>query len=710
MYEFKGKWLCDERFLRCEPLNIFHKEYSDFKEPFHPEELKNVHMLVRGSFRVNPSEWDSIRLVFSADDWCRIRVNGQIAAIGPCEGYFFAYYRCETDIKKYLKNGVNDIEIEVIYMGVVNRVTNSGDLRMGCVADIYGIRGGEPELLYCTDDKPSAGWKYTILRIYTSKTTFGYSTQFTEDYDSRLEPSENDFRPCVSRKTDYIFEDKPAEMLQIYETFPEYSENLPEGGIFYDFGHELTGMLSVRAKGPSGSRIRILCGEETDESPEKVRYGMRCRCNYEDFWTLSDDSGCLDQFDYKAFRYASLIPEGGAEILGFSVIERHNPFDDSACVLESSDKILESVFNICKNGVKYGSQDVFVDCPSREKGQYAGDMTITSASSLWLTGSGTLTRKAIENQMQSAYVCPGLMAVAPGSQMQEIADYSLQFPILALRYYKFSGDIDFLKKCYEASLGIYSHFSAYERGDGLLDTVSDKWNLVDWPEEFTDGYDFPLGATKESGAHPGVHNVINAFYIGFLFQLEEMADILGIKHDMRAEKRAETFNRVFFDAKTGLYVDAECSRHSALHSNVLPLFYGFAPENNVGHIADFLYGKKLCCGVYFAYFLLKALSRAGRYSEAWSLVTSTDKNSWHNMVREGGTTCFEAWGKDRKKNTSLCHPWASAPVSVILEDILGLNLDGTAGESHIPGNVRIKVRTPFHGELVYEVRGGSICG
>ena len=32
------------------------------------------------------------------------------------------------------------------------------------------------------------------------------------------------------------------------------------------------------------------------------------------------------------------------------------------------------------------------------------------------------------------------MAVTPGSLMQEIADYSLQFPIIALRYYDFTGD------------------------------------------------------------------------------------------------------------------------------------------------------------------------------------------------------------------------------------------------------------------------------
>lgn len=47
-------------------------------------------------------------------------------------------------------------------------------------------------------------------------------------------------------------------------------------------------------------------------------------------------------------------------------------------------------------------------CPSREKGQYTGDMTITGASHLLLTGDPSLLKKAIENQVQSLQFTPGL--------------------------------------------------------------------------------------------------------------------------------------------------------------------------------------------------------------------------------------------------------------------------------------------------------------
>jgi len=80
----------------------------------------------------------------------------------------------------------------------------------------------------------------------------------------------------------------------------------------------------------------------------------------------------------------------------------------------------------------------------------------------------------------------------------------------------------------------------------------------------------------------------------------------------------------------------------------------------------------LSCGVYFAYFVLKALVKAGEHDFVYELLTCTDERSWGNMIKEGATTCFEAWGKDQKWNTSLCHPWASSPIIILIEDFNGI--------------------------------------
>jgi len=650
-----AKWIVPTEFEHIAPINVYHRQQEKVEIPL-PEELQHRHMLVRRTFTLSHVEPTRIRI--TADDYYKLYINGRFVCQGPAQGYPFCYYWNETDITAYLREGENEIIADVYYQGLINRAYNSGDRRMGMIAELFA---GESCIL-STDER----WEYTMSEAYAKEKTIGYDTMFAEHFDSRRTPSH--WQSCRTKTTDYTFSEAPAKLLQVYEKAPVSTEALPDGGILCDFGEEITASLHLTATGTDGARIRILCGEELEDSPIKVRYDMRCSCVCEEFWTLADGENELTQYDYRAFRYVALLPEPGAAIGQVSAVVRHYPFDDDYCTLETDNEILQSVWQICKNGLKYGAQEAFVDCPMREKGQYAGDLTISSASHIILTGDLSLFRKALDNQIQSAFIDPGLMAVTPGSLMQEIADYSLQFPILALRHYHYTGDKVYLRKCYEICDGIVSHFAQFAREDGLLQDVDDKWNLVDWPANLRDDYDFPLTTVMEKGHGP--HNVLNAFYIGCVTQTEEIAKLLGIERENRSHALTEAFRNAFFNPETGLYTDSPNTIHSALHSNAIAAFYGLNRPEEAQAIRDLIMEKGLCCGVYMAYFVLKALCRMGYHEDAYALIINESEHGWYNMVREGGTTCFEAWGKDQKWNTSLCHPWASGPIPVLAEDIL----------------------------------------
>ena len=73
-------------------------------------------------------------------------------------------------------------------------------------------------------------------------------------------------------------------------------------------------------------------------------------------------------------------------------------------------------------------------------------------------------------------------------------------------------------------------------------------------------------------------------------------------------------------------------------------------------------------GVYMAYFTLAALVKCGEQKLAEEL--ALDEGAWRLMLAEGATTTFEAWGKEQKWNTSLFHPWATAPVIVFAKDAI----------------------------------------
>ena len=142
-----------------------------------------------------------------------------------------------------------------------------------------------------------------------------------------------------------------------------------------------------------------------------------------------------------------------------------------------------------------------------------------------------------------------------------------------------------------------------------------------------------------------------------------------------------------------MFADSKGSSHTAVHSNIYPLYFGLIPEEAKEHVVSFLREKGLCCGVMLSYFLLKGLAGAGYYREMYELLVNDSEHGWVNMLREGATTCLEAWGKNQKWNTSFCHPWGTAPISIIIEDLCGIQLDekeekGYREVPHLPESMK----------------------
>lgn len=691
MEVFKPIWYTIPEFADVVALSLYHKEQEAVTVKNNG--ISNLHVLARSDFLAKANK--SYRLYITADDYYKLYINGAYVTQGPAPAYPEAYYYNTVELDNYLNPGRNVIAVHLYYQGLLNRVCNSGDNRFGIAT---GIQERMPEQVETPEKMYELKWRYRISDAYDGGTT-GYDTQFLENFDARkwehnwntLEYKERGFREMVVAKwADYKLIPQPTKQLALYPAEPICLEKKPEG-LFVDMGEELTGMLCIRARGRAGCKVVIRCGEELDASGG-VRYQMRCNCTYEETWTLDEGENFLEQYDYKAFRYVWLGFEAPVEVEKLWVQVRHYPMEEQACMFTCSDKRLEQIFSICKNAVKYGTQEGYLDCPTREKGQYLGDAIITAHAQVWLTGSVDMLRKCIAQFAQTADICPGLMGVAPGGLMQEIADFSLLFGELLLLDYQFTEDKEFLRKYYPVAKGIADYFKQYERADGLLCQVADKWNLVDWPENIRDGYDFTLSRPVVA---EGCHNVINALYIGAIKNLERMETLLEFPVSCDSEKRKEAFVRTFFREKTALFADSEESMHSAVHSNVYALYFGLVPKAYERKVADFLVKSGLRCGVFVSYFFLKALARVGRYEDVYRLLVNETEHGWVNMLREGATTCFEAWGKDQKWNTSLCHPWASAPIVIIIEDIAGFFT-----EEHIPKEVtEFCLQVPYRGKM-----------
>lgn len=238
-----------------------------------------------------------------------------------------------------------------------------------------------------------------------------------------------------------------------------------------------------------------------------------------------------------------------------------------------------------------------------------------------------------------------------------------------------SGDVSAIARHWgclstEKLLGRYAR-----RSDGLLLTGGEKrrgciipggGDIVDWPPEERDGFEF----------RP-VNGVVNAFYYRNLIEMSQMTHALGRSAEsetlaVRAAQVKKAYRNVFRDARTGLFVDGEGSRHSSLHVNTVALAFGLAEPDEMSRLVQFLDDRKLSCSVYFAQYLLEAFCKAGRVDKAIEIMASDGDRSWKGMMDFGSTITMEAWNMRVKPNQDLNHAWGTAPLNIISRYILGV--------------------------------------
>ena len=661
-------WLRDPVFENVPVIDLLHRQNAKGPETSGP---RNVHTLFRKEVYLREQPTLAL-LTITGDDYYKLYINGQDAVQGPEGGYAFAYPYYWLDVTEFLKGGVNCLASHVYYQGLVNRAFNSGDNRSGFMMRLAVTYPGGGEEVFQT----GLDWKCTTLAAFHGTGTLGYETQFVEDIDMRQIPrgwrsagfDDSAWAAPLVGRQDHVFTQQITPPLQRYRLDPVVSKDLGGGRYFYDFGKEIVGTTRLRLTGPEGHVITVHHGEELS-GPDEVRFKLRANCNYEEKVTLSGEADLVEFYDYRAFRYAEVLDAPGPVEIWVEV--RHHPFDEGAATLTSSMPLVEDIWRICKNGVRMGSQGGFLDCPSREKGQYLGDTVIIARSHLWLTGDTMLTKKALKDFADARVIHPGLMAVAPGNFMQEIAEFPLQYPIMLEFYLEHSGDTAFVKKTVEEVFpGLFSYFAGFENASGLLTGLKgEKWVLVDWPANLRDGYDYGYAENR-------ANTVVNAFYYGALTTAARLHARLGLDSkpfEERAERVAEAFATQLVDPATGLYVDAPGSKHSSLHANAIPLCFGLTRGADPEAMIDLIREKRLSCGVYIASYVIEGLFRAGEADLAWSLITSDDVHSWNEMLKHGATACLEAWGPDQKGNCSWCHPWSSCPVYLIAEYVMGLS-------------------------------------
>lgn len=498
---------------------------------------------------------------------------------------------------------------------------------------------------------------------------------------------------------------------------PASEDKLVAGGAQFDFGKDAFGWLELRVPENTNGDYEVRLGERLkedgmlDSGPGgSVRFvsvtGRVERSGWMRIPLVADMRNTRGMNELTAAQVVRLPNEIGV-VMPFRYVEiakapfkvaiddvrrvwLHWDVDRQASSFASSLPSLDRVYDFCKYSIEATSfAGVYVD-GDRERIPYEADAYINQ-----------LGHYAMDCDFEMARLTYRRLLEHPTWP----TEWKQHMIMIAWTDWMWSGSLDLVAASYEI-LKDDKLLLSLSREDGLIVSGGTRYpkpangdDIVDWPVCERDSFD----------ARP-VNAVVNAFHYLNLVQMSEMAFALGHKADgtffrKRAQRVKASYNRVFFDPRTSLYVDGEGSSHSSLHANAAALAFDLVPEEHIGGVADFLERKGMTCSVYFAQYLLEALFKANRADAAIRLMASEDERSWIGMMKQGSTITMEAWNSTVKPNQDWNHAWGTAPLNIIARYVLGVT-------PATPGFGKVRIR-PQSGRManvsgIVPIPGGQV--
>ena len=469
--------------------------------------------------------------------------------------------------------------------------------------------------------------------------------------------------------------------------------------ILVDFGRVSFGNIQLMPTASNGQSLTVHFGEDLKngrinrQPPGTVRYALaEARPNGSETITVApppdprntqNDRPNTPPAVRTPSEWGVILPFRWVEIEGWpgelspqSIVRKSafaSTWDDKAASFESSDEMLNRIWEFCRYSIKATTfAGIYVD-GDRERIPYEADAYLNQLSHYYTDKDIQMARDTFDWLMKHP-TWP--------------TEWAFHMIFMAHADYRHTGDATWVAARYEALKPKLLLERA--RADGLL--VSNaaqvkKNDIIDWPQGERDGFKLKP-----------VNTVINAFHIRSLQMMAELAKAAGkgseaAKYQAMASKAHAAFQKNLFLPAKGAYRDGEGTEHTSQHASLFPLAFGLVPDEHTPAVVGFVQGRGMACSVYAAQYLMEGLFSHGGAHRALELITAPTDRSWRHMVESGATISWEAWDLKYKPNQDWNHAWGAAPGNLLPRYVLG-------AEALEPGWKQVRIR-PHPGTLTH---------
>ncbi len=638
---------------------------------------------------------------------CEIQLLGASWFVGWLDGHYFcegparfpvAYPEYQT-YRIHLPAGSHVLAIQVHQIGVVTRILDNPGPFLYCVIKEGGkeipvswkcirlkgyasqVRRINPELGYiewCDTRKLPAGW---------NKKDFNDSSWNEPVIVSRklgkLEPLSTDNTRSIVHQLEPIAsgqfvnkfgyaKDDPAARFFLCNLMPKKT---PPDGVWrrYDLGRVRLMRPRFVLDLPEGAVVEFAYSEELINGRVTpwitLSAGESCNMDHyvarggkQEFFPLTPKGGrFLEVHVYAPLQKIHFLKE--------EIVER-TYFGKPEGSFQTDDTLLNKIWSVGVKTLRACSEDALIDNPTRERGQWTGDVVSVGMD---ITASAYSDLRLLRRGLIQSAECArsdGLVAgLSPGGTAY-LSTYAAQWVTACVHYWELTGDLKLLNELFLYSEKNIEAFEKQTTSGGVSDSLG--WAFVDW------GYVRNQGPSDVA---------VDLYYLAALRDMVRWCKAIDkrnlVNHYQTLVNKMSTIIKSYYSNE--LQKDSDAWRRIGYHRALLGLRLGFFKCDDAKSCIKFIKDHMQRCfpndttaprlsdpeannprriTPYFAHYAMPVLIEHGQmnfvlnqYRKDWGWVLDDDKTTWLEV--------FDTrW--------SHCHQWSGCPTWQMTRYLLGL--------------------------------------
>lgn len=406
------------------------------------------------------------------------------------------------------------------------------------------------------------------------------------------------------------------------------------GNFIYDFGQNLTGVLSIKLKGERNASVTVRHGEMLEKDGRLYTDNLRL-AQAKDICILSgsDTEEFRPLFTFHGFRYAEISVTGNVEIVSVEAQVMYTDLPKTGD-FKCSDDLVNKLYSNIVWSQRSNFLSVPTDCPQRdERLGWTGDAQIFVGSAMFNMNCKTFYEKYMADIRDAQAGNGGVGGIAPQVPVNnwyysERDNFSAGWgdvaTVIPFEHYLMYGDKSILYKSIVSMKSFVDYCTL--RSDNLIRPAED--NYGDW-----------LNIDDDTDA-----SAISTLYFAYSTLLTaKVCEILGDGEKQKYYDLYESIKRAFiarFVGKGGVITSDTQTVY------LLAYAFGILDEDRIKNnllrkIAEKNY--HISCGFLGVKFMLPVLCEIGFTDIAYLLLTNKTYPSWCFSVLNGATTIWERW-------------------------------------------------------------------